>query len=173
MLKILGAIAIAITLPVIAAAENAATSDSVLIDFKLKDQFDTVHRRADFEQHIVVLLAFDRKGSEYRDQWLTALQDSLPNISDSARIDLVPLAHLRGVPFFLKGMIKGKLPREEDRWMLLDWKGRFDKAYAFDDDVCTVLIFSPQGKLVYRDSVTELSMDTLAELLAATRSQLP
>lgn len=151
----------------------AAALDSTLIDFAIKDQFDEIHRNGDYHGRLLIVFAYDRKGNDYQDLWFSALRDSLPAPDDSSGISCVRLANVRGVPFFLKSMLKGKFPKEPDQWVLLDWKGRFDKAYEFADDRCTILIFNQQGRLIRRTAVTELTADTLASLLADIRSLLP
>ncbi|MFC1475449.1 hypothetical protein ACFLQW_00420 [Candidatus Zixiibacteriota bacterium] len=157
----------------IPAVGNAAERDTTLIDFKLKDQFDNEYRDDDWQGRIIVLFGYDRKGNEYQDQWLAALRDSLPPSGDSTAISFIRLANVRGVPFFLKGMLKGKFPQEPDQWVLLDWKGRFDKAYEFEDDACNILVFDRQGALVYRTPVTELNIGTLKQITTYIRSLLP
>jgi hypothetical protein len=148
-------------------------ADSTLIDFEIKDQFDGIHRDDDFRGRVVVVFAYDRKGNDYQDRWFSAMRDSLAVTHDSSAVGFVRLANVRGVPFFLKSMIKGKFPREPEQWTLLDWKGRFDKAYGFAADMCTILVFNQRRTLVHSTTVTGLAAETLTGLLADVRRLLP
>jgi hypothetical protein len=152
---------------------TAIAADSTLIDFEIKDQFEKIHRDDDFRGRVVVVFAYDRKGNDYQDQWFSAMRDSLAVTHDTSVVGFVRLANVRGVPFFLKSMIKGKFPREPERWTLLDWKGRFDKAYEFAADMCTILVFDQRGTLVGSTAVTGLTAETVTGLLADIRPLLP
>lgn len=57
---------------------------------------------------------------------------------------------MRGVPLFLKGYVRKKFPRDQEKWVLMDWKGRFAKAYAWTPQESNILIFDRGGALVHR-----------------------
>lgn len=150
-------------------ATAACGQDTLLIDFKIKDQLDREHTDDDYAGRSVVVVGFDRKGSDYRDRWVAELRDSLRDSRGIARADVLPVGTLKGVPFFLKGFLKGKFPKEEDRWMLLDWKGSFKGAYGFASDSCSFLVFDRAGRLRCRDTGAELDYDVLGGLLNCVR----
>ncbi|MDH3216986.1 MAG: hypothetical protein OEN01_11970 [Candidatus Krumholzibacteria bacterium] len=78
----------------------------------------------------------------------------------------------RGVPFFVKGSVKKKFPREADKWVLLDWKGKFAKAYATKKDVCTIMLLDQEGVVRYRRSVTELDSEIVHKFAAEVKKLL-
>jgi len=143
--------------------------DTVLIDFKIKDQLNRVHTDEDFDGEPVVVVGFDRKGSDYRDRWVAELRDSLRDSAGITQAGVLPVGTLKGVPFFLKGFLKGKFPKEEERWMLLDWKGQFTKAYGFASDSCSFLVFDRERRLRCRSAGTEMDYEVMARLLRCVR----
>jgi len=148
---------------------SVESQDTLFIDFKIKDQFDRVHMDEDYAGQSVVIVGFDRKGSDYRDRWVAELRDSLRDTTGTTRASVLPVGTLRGVPFFLKGFLKGKFPKEDERWMLLDWKGAFTKAYRFASDSCSFLVFDAEKRLRCRSAATEMDYDVMVDLLQCVR----
>jgi hypothetical protein len=147
----------------VTAAERAP--ETMLIQFEIKDQFDRPHAERELQDRSVLVLCGDRKGSQYQSQWTTALRDSLRSRGYPESITLVEAADLRDVPFFVKGSVKQKFPREEAAWVLMDWKGRFAKAYDLQKDKCNIVLFDHSGVLVYETAVEDLSLPVLNEIL--------
>ena len=137
-----------------------------LIDFEIEDQFDHPRTAAEFAGHPVVLFGSDRKGSRYSGAWVEAVRAALAISGDTEAVRLAEVADLRGVPFFVKGWVKKKFPRELADWVLLDWRGKLARAYQFRRDSCSILVFDRDGRLTYRTAVTELESEVLTELLA-------
>jgi hypothetical protein len=81
-------------------------------------------------------------------------------------VTVLNVADVRGVPFFLKGMVRGKFPKEPGKWMLLDWKGKFAKAYHCVKDSCNILLFDDDGNLVREFVVAELNEAAMSPVLA-------
>ena len=143
-----------------------------LLDFELKDQFENVHRRSDVAGNIVLLIGSDKGGSQFNEAWGKAIHDSL---SDHPRYDQIShLAHadLRGVPFFVKGFVRGKFPQDPNRWVLMDWKGILAKAYEFTPKSSNVLVFAPDGALVHHASGREPDDEALRDLVTVLRESL-
>ena len=140
-----------------------------LIDFTAKDQLDRIHTDEDYAGRAVIIVGFDRKGSDYRDEWVAALRDSLPDSTGTPDSEILPVASLKGVPFFLKGFLKGKFPKEDSRWMLLDWKGQFTQAYRFASDSCSLLVFDVDGNLQCRATAARLDKELLIRLTGCVR----
>jgi hypothetical protein len=145
-----------------------------LIDFSMKDQFDREYRDADFRGEIVCLIGSDKDGSRFNRLWSQAIADSIAPGDQEAPYKVLPVAHLKGVPFFLKGFIKGKFPKDEKTWILMDWKGRFTEAYSFAPGESNILVFDREGKRVLRVHGKEpdgerltLVVEKLRRLLAA------
>jgi len=140
-----------------------------LVDFSLEDQFGKLHTVGYYRNSVVVLVTGDRKGSKYIEQWAPALRDSVADLVDSYRVKFLPAAHLKGVPFFIKGAIKGKFPQEREKWTLLDYKGVFKKTYDLPDDRCSLVIFDPAGVHRLQKSVTDFDVRIQAEILTEIR----
>ena len=139
--------------------------ETTLIPFEINDQFDRPHTEKDFQDRSVLVLCGDRKGSQFQGQWMSALRDSLRSFGFSDSIALVEAADLRGVPFFVKGSVKRKFPKQDAAWVLLDWKGQLAKSYGFQKDKCNIVLFDHSGMLTYKTAVEELSMPVLEEIL--------
>jgi len=143
--------------------------ESTLIPFELKDQFDRPRTEKDFSGHIVILIGSDKGGSQYNRFWGQAIHDSLANENGFERLKFLAVADLRGVPFFLKGFVKGKFSKDEENWVLMDWKGKFAKSYQFEAEASNIIIFERGGKLVHKAAVHDLEQETLGEMLTVLR----
>ena len=88
--------------------------------------------------------------------------DSLDGDTDIEQIRFIGVADLRGVPNFLKGFAKGKFPRDEDKSVLMDWKGIFAEAYQFKPKMSNILVFDHSGDLVHKTSVQAVDQQKLA-----------
>ncbi len=146
--------------------------DSTLIDFKIKDQFDRVYTQDSWEDSIIVIIGSDRKGSEFSGTWSGAIKDSLNDAPGFDRVKFVGLSDLRGVPFFLKRFVRGKFPKDPANWVLMDWKGRFPKAYQFREDHCNILIFDINRHLIHQTAGTALEPDKLKQIINSLRTLL-
>lgn len=146
--------------------------DRDLLDFALQDQFENVHRRSDVVGTIVLLIGSDKGGSQYNRVWGSAIHDALGDHPGYGEISHLAYSDLRGVPFFLKGMIRGKFPEDPDHWVLMDWKGTLAKAYEFTPKVSNVLVFSPDGTLVHRAAGNEPEEEDVEEAVRVLRDLL-
>jgi hypothetical protein len=142
------------------------------LDYEIEDQFKAVHRSADVEGTVVVLIGSDRGGVKYNQQWGTAIYDALGDHPRYGEITHLPYANMKGVPFFLKGMIRGKFPQDPARWVLMDWKGALSKTYDFEPGSSNVLVFARDGALVHQASGQEPDDASVAELVAVLRRLL-
>jgi len=130
----------------------------------MEDQFKQVHTDSSFRDTALLVLVANKGGSKYSRKWSPALRDSLVSWQLNDRVNLLGVATMKGVPFFLKGMVKGKLPKEPKDWMLLDWKGEFAKAYECKGDTCHVLIFDTRGWLRHRLTVGEVASSEMTAI---------
>jgi len=146
--------------------------DSTLIAFKLEDQFDQAHTDRDYRESIVIIIGSDKNGSKYNGVWSKAIRDSLKQEKNFAQIKFLPVADVRGVPFFIKGFVKGKFPKEKERWVLLDWKGRLAKAYNFESESCNIVIFGRNGVVVHKTYGQELDHQKLAVIVEKLRQSM-
>ena len=141
--------------------------DSTLIEFELKDQFGRTYDQNGFEDQIIILLGADRQGSEFTDLWGTTLADSLRSYNILDQVVFVALADLRAVPKLMRGIIKSYFPDNQEKWVLMDWQGRFPIAYDFRPDHCNILIFNQNKKLIFQTAVTDYEESVAEKAIAA------
>ena len=150
----------------------AYAQDPQVLEFELEDQFGDVHRSSDVSGKVVVLIGADRVGSQFTQAWNQAIHDSLGDHPGYAQVADLAHANLRGVPFFLKGLIRSKFPQDPEGWVLMDWKGVLPKTYDFAPKSANVLLFAPNGILVHHASGQEPDDETVGELVDALRELL-
>lgn len=135
---------------------------SNLISFELKDQFDRVYTDKDYQESIFMVIGSNARGSKYNPIWSLAIYNELKDESVNNQLNSVGLANLSSVPFFLKAMIRNKFPKDKKKWILMDWKGKFSKAYNFKSGMSNILIFDHEGQLVYQTAAKELDSKKLS-----------
>ncbi|MBN2366136.1 MAG: hypothetical protein EH225_09145 [Calditrichaeota bacterium] len=139
--------------------------DTTLINFSLKDQFNNHYSNKNFEGNIVILVGSDHEGSEYNETWSLAIYDSLKEIGLEDSVKFLPVADLRGVPFFLKGFVRSKFPSDYSKWILMDWSGKFARSYDFSPDASNIILFDRKGNLIYHMTVTNLDRKRLKKFM--------
>ena len=147
--------------------------DSTLISFKLEDQFGNEYTENDFLGRISLLIGSDKEGSQYNRLWASAIYDSLEEWGKTELVIMIPIADLRGVPFFLKGFVKRKFPKQRDNWVILDWKGRFPKSYDFVAHQTNLLVFDQKGNLIYFTHGEEPDHENIRSILLKLISLSP
>jgi hypothetical protein len=161
-----------VVLSSLVAGAPAHGQDQDLLDFELEDQFRKTHRGSDFRGSIVLLIGSDKKGVQFNQAWGEAIQKRLGDHPRFQEISHLAHANLRGVPFFLKKMIRGKFPQNPEHWVLMDWKGTLAADYGFVPEESNVLVFAPEGVLVHHASGQEPDDKAIAEVVAALRKLL-
>ena len=136
-------------------------AETMLIDFKINDQFDREYLGEDYRGSITLLVGSGREASEHNERWGEAIRGSFEEGPEIERVKVLRFAHLTGVPFFLKDIIKAGFPKDRDAWVLLDWKGRFCEAYDLDPQMSNILVFAPDGRLVHQAAGLELDEETV------------
>jgi len=149
-----------------------SASEQELITFELQDQFKNDHFSEDVLGSVVVVLCSDKNGSQYNDVWGRSISDSIKQEAGFPNVKFLPVADLRGVPFFLKGFVRGKFPEDSTRWVLMDWKGLFPKAYDLLAEACNIVIFNQSGQFIHKDAVYEMDEAILNRVLAIIRKTL-
>jgi hypothetical protein len=162
------ALVVALLLPSLALAAQARE----LIEFEIEDQFKVKHTDAEFRGRVLVLVGGGRKGSEHAPDWRAAISDGAGDAIESGELLIVSYADTRGVPFFLKGTIRGYFPQDPELLTLVDWKGQLAEAYSLDPDVATLLVFGRDDRLVSRVSGTEVEPAQVEALLGVLRDLL-
>ncbi len=155
-------------LGLLALPANAET-EKHLISFEMKDQFGKEYSDAEYAGKITILIASDKDGSQYNRLWAKAIWEPLREKPGYDQLISLPVAHLKGVPFFLKGFIRGKFPKDPENWVLMDWKGSFGKAYGFTPEACNIMIFDPSGEMIYRAWGKEIDERKLGQIHDALR----
>lgn len=150
-------------------AGEARAQSTTLIPFEIEDQFEEVHRDADYANRILIVIGSDRDGSEFNPVWGEALTAALEGEDGYARIAMLPVADLQGVPFFVKGMVRGRFPEDPEQWVAMDWDGVFSEAYGFVESSSNILVFAPGGRLVQRAHGRELDAAVLQSLVSPIR----
>ena len=142
---------------------SQAQSDK-LVSFSLKDQFDRSYSDTQYKGKALILVGGDRVGSRYVQPWAHAIYDVMEKDIALSRAHLVGFADLRAVPGFLRGFVKGKFPKDEREWVLLDWKGGLTKSYDGKTKTCNILIFNPEGDLIYKGFVAEFKEEEFRKI---------
>ncbi len=143
-----------------------------LMSFEMEDQFRNLHSYADFKDRVLVVIGSDRGGASAAENWGKALLQSLKPEIDACRLNLIALANLEGVPFFLKDYVRTKFSKNASDWALMDWKGLFADSYGFMAGNANVLVFDKKGILVYQAHYRECRPDQVPSLTAIIRSKL-
>lgn len=144
---------------------------AVLIDFEIADQLGKSYSNEEYVGRGLVILASDRKGSRYNPIWGKAIDQRLEQEGLSEVFAVLGMANMKGVPKFLRNMIRGKFPKDENKRVLLDWEGLFETAYGFEKKVSNILVFDPSHQLVFRTTGTELDSRKLENLIDAVAAQ--
>lgn len=171
--RLLAGVAAAALLASLPAPAPGLAAEATLIRFEIADQFDRPHSDADFRGRLLVLVGSDRKGSRYQGAWVRELRALIGERGSPDAVRLIEAADLRGVPFFVKGSVKRKFPSDERQWVLMDWKGMFARAYEFEPDACSVLLFDRGGELLHRAAGQDPDRKALAEIGRLIDSRLP
>lgn len=150
----------------------SANETQDLVTFKLEDQFGVKTTEEDVSGKIVILIGSGKEGSEYNAVWGKTIHDSLNADDGYEDIVFLPLADLRGVPFFMKSFVKSRFPKEAEKRVLLDWKGDIPKAYDFAPDSSNVLVFDRAGKLIFRTHGLQPAQDQIDPLISAVRDAM-
>jgi hypothetical protein len=148
------------------------SQDSTLVSFKIKDQFNREYTEESWGDSIIVLFGSDKDGIEYNKIWGKAVHDSLKATNGFEKIKFVGLSDLRIVPFFLKELVKTKLPKDKRKRVLLDWQGVFPKTYQFESGACNILIFNSVQKLIHKTAVHQLSQEELKLIVEKIKALL-
>jgi len=130
--------------------------DSTLIRFTMEDQFGNEYTEQSWSDSTLVFFCSDRGGSKYNEVWAKALWDSLHSSGRAKSVRFIGLSDVSGVPFFLKGFVRGKFPEDTGKWVLMDWDGVFADAYHFREDACNILIFDSGGRLIHKSWVRKM-----------------
>ena len=85
---------------------------------------------------------------------------------------ILRVADVRGVPFFLKGRVRGEFPQEPESWVLMDWKGKFALAYEWLPDTSNVSLFDRDSILIHQDSGKDPEAGTIPDIVILLQDAL-
>lgn len=142
-------VAIAVPAAAISLAAQAPVGASAP-DFTLRDQYDSALTLGSLRGRVVLVVAGDRHGNQYIGAYTQAVRERFGR----DRVRLVPIANLRGVPFFMKGYVRGRFrgtnpdstPKSS---VLLDWGGVLARLYGFREALTNVYLIDRAGVLRY------------------------
>jgi hypothetical protein len=109
---------------------------------ELRDQYDAPQRLVFPNSNVVVLTIADKKGSEQIDGWVAALKAGY-----AGRIDLRGLAHVGGVPGFLRGKVRKKFQETRTYPVMMDWAGKVCPQFGFQPGLANVLVIARDGNI--------------------------
>jgi hypothetical protein len=157
---------------IIVGGVHGEAQDSLVLEYELEDQFQKIHTSSDVLDTVVLLIGSDKKGVKFNGLWGQAIHAELSDHPHYGRVTNLAYANLKGVPFFLKGMIRSKFPQDKEAWVLMDWKGALFKAYDFVPKVSNVFVFGPDGVLVHHASGSEPTAEAVSQVVEAIRQLL-
>jgi hypothetical protein len=134
--------------PAFAAAQTPVGSPAP--GFELRDQYDSVFTLGSTHGRVVLLVVGDRHGNQYMGVYTRAVRERFGR----DQVVIVRIANLRGVPFFMKGSVRGRFrganpdgtPRSP---VLFDWGGTIARLYGFRSDLTNVYLIDAGGTLRY------------------------
>lgn len=145
------------------------SQESKLFAFELRDQFKLEYSENSWPDSVLIFLGSNKAGNVYNHIWAKAIEDSTSVIFPESAIKQIGVANLRGLPFFMKGFIRGKFPKDKNVRILMDWSGKFSKKYHFVSGQCNILVFDRKKNLVYQSVVTDLEDAKLNGILSVLK----
>jgi hypothetical protein len=113
--------------------------------FTLSDQFKKKHTQAFPGRRVIVLALADHKGSEQLEDWISPFYKRY-----GEQIDIYGVANLKGVPGFMKPLLRKLFRKGLDYPVMMDWSGEVCKALSYDAGRANILILCPKGGIRYR-----------------------
>jgi hypothetical protein len=157
--------AIYLVLSILLVGLPGQAAETALIDFELEDQFKRSYRDDEWRGNVLLLIGSDENGSQFDAAWEQAIRDSVTGRADMGSLRIVHVADVRGVPFFLKGVVSRKFPEDKANPIILDWKGEFATAYGFEGDKANILVFDRNALLEQQLAVAGIESQKLDELV--------
>lgn len=144
-----------------------------LISFSIEDQFDVVHQRSDYAGKIVIVFGSDRDGSSYNDDWAEPIADSLKASGLFEQVGFIGLADLGSVPYLMRSFVRSMMPADKNQHpILLDWQGKFSKAYNFRESHSNMIIFDQAFNKLTQKALKKVQQDTLLEIIRIIVDQI-
>ena len=152
------------------AQTQGSEAGAQLIPFELEDQFSKTLSAEDLKGRAVLVIAADGSASDFTGAWSAALGDTIARLELEEHVEVLGLADLRGVPSLMRKRVRESFSTNPEDATLLDWKGDFAKAYAFEKRHCNLLLFDADGNIAQQAAVLELDDGVLDAFKAALGS---
>jgi hypothetical protein len=113
--------------------------------FTLCDQFKIEHKQVFPGSRIIVLTLADRKGSEQLEDWVTPFYKRYEE-----QVDIFGVANLKGVPGFMKPLLRKLFRKGLDYPVMMDWTGEICEALQYKAGKANIFILCPKGVIRHR-----------------------
>ena len=113
--------------------------------FTLSDQFKKEHTQTFPGKRVIVLALADRKGSEQLEDWISPFYKRYEE-----QIDIYGVANLKGVPGFMKPLLRKLFRKGLDYPVMMDWSGEVCTALSYDAEKANILILCQKGGIRHR-----------------------
>lgn len=119
-------------------------------DFTIDDQYDHPVRLSAYRGKPVLLVAGDRVGSDYMNNW----EHGANAATLASGVTVIEVAILNGVPGFMHAYVKHRFQAKDSKGrantpVALDWEGLIVSNYGFHGDLTNVYLIDCQGVLRY------------------------
>jgi hypothetical protein len=128
---------------------NTETHGLLIKAFSLSDQYGDAHQQTFPKSKVSIYALADRKGSKKLEDWITPFYKRFED-----RVDICGVANLRGVPDFMKPVIRKLFRRGVNYPVMLDWSGEICKSFGYKAGMPDIFIITRGGQLRYRTSGT-------------------
>lgn len=135
----------------------AAQAPATLPRFAIKDQFNRQLTHDSLAGTPVLILVANRQGTDAMFRWFQALSAAAVAAATPGGLRILMTADTKGAPFFVKGAIKGRMPKDSLQPVLLDYSGALARAIRGSRDTLVAALYGPDGTLHRRE---RLSPDT-------------
>ena len=152
----------------LAAAPLAAQTPATLPAFQVEDQFKRKHTEQEWAGSPVVVIVTNREGRTSLLRWYDAFLKAAP-----AGTRVAMAADTKGAPFFVKGAIRGSMPKDTLFPILIDYSGKLARPLRGTDTLAAIH-YGADGQLLGRRTLptgtdpTPADAALVAELLGAT-----
>ncbi|MDX2184300.1 MAG: hypothetical protein SFW08_09970 [Gemmatimonadaceae bacterium] len=145
-----------------------AQAPTALPTATLEDQFGRATDLTALRGTPVVVFAADRDGFDALAKWVARVRTLAP-----ATVQVLSLADLRSAPRLLRGVIRGGMPRDTTRRVLLDWGGALARPVRGEKQPLVAAVYDARGMLVTTTPLGLTGPDdaTVSALLKATEGR--
>jgi hypothetical protein len=120
-------------------------AESTVPAFALKDQYGDPHQYRFPRESPGVIVFADRKGSSQLEAWIQGLHQRY-----ESAIEIHGVAKLKGVPAFMRGMLRTIFRNNLDYPVMIDWTGKVSDLYDYPGEVAMLCVVDPQGREQFR-----------------------